>query len=164
MTDTRTATLRAAAVRGAVAGMVGVAAMTTAEKLEQQVTHRPNSYVPARTLLTLLGQKPSDDATPALWNHAMHWGTGTALGALRGIWAATGLRGAQASAAHTIVRLAFDQTLENATGVGAPPSTWPRAERRIDFAHKAAFSFVTGLVADLWVRPELQSHRGVSSH
>ena len=35
---------------GLVAGAAGVAAMTVAEKLEQTVTRRPNSYVPAHTL------------------------------------------------------------------------------------------------------------------
>jgi hypothetical protein len=35
-----------AAVRGLVAGLVGTAAMTAAEKLEQAITGRPNSYVP----------------------------------------------------------------------------------------------------------------------
>lgn len=156
--------LRTAAARGAAAGLVGVAAMTAAEKLEQAATHRPNSYVPARALLTLMGKNPSDDDRPAAWNHAMHWTTGALLGALRGVWAATGIRGAQANAAHTVVRLAFDQTVENATGVGAPPSTWPSLERRVDVAHKAVYSFVTGVVADRWIAPDLQSRRGIISH
>ena len=164
MTSGRIATLRAAAVRGAAAGVVGVAAMTAAEKLEQAATHRPNSYVPARALLTLVGKKPSDDDTPAAWNHAMHWSTGAILGALRGLWAATGIRGAEANAAHTVVRLAFDQTVENATGVGAPPSTWPSLERRVDVGHKAVCCFVTGVVADRWIPPRLQSRRGITSH
>ena len=30
-----------------------------------------------------------------------------------------------------------DQTLENATGVGAPPWTWPTDEQVIDLLHKA---------------------------
>jgi hypothetical protein len=38
---------------------------------------------------------------------------------------------------HTNLRLSFDQTLENATGVGAPPWTWPRDELLIDLSHKA---------------------------
>ena len=42
-----------AAVRGAVAGLVGVAVMTAGEKVEQAVTGRPNSYVPGRTLTAL---------------------------------------------------------------------------------------------------------------
>jgi hypothetical protein len=41
--------------RGLIAGAVGVAAMTLAEKLEQAFTKRPNSYVPAHTLERLLG-------------------------------------------------------------------------------------------------------------
>lgn len=46
--------LRSAAV-GAGAGLVGVAAMTAGEKVEQAVTGRPDSYVPARALRGLLG-------------------------------------------------------------------------------------------------------------
>lgn len=94
----------------------------------------------------------------------MHWGTGALLGALRGVWAVTGIRRTEANAAHTVVRLAFDQTVENATGVGAPPSTWPPRERGVDLAHKALYSFVTGIVADRWIAPQLQSRRGLTSH
>src|SRR3954470_18193495 len=145
-----------AAARGAVAGLLGVAAMTAGEKLEQAVTHRPDSYVPGRTLLTLLGRHPGDSDRPVLWNHAMHWGTGAVLGALRGVWAAIGLRGPRAHLAHAAVRLSFDQTLENATGCGAPPRTWPAREEAWDTAHKAVYSLVTGLLAERWVQPSLE--------
>jgi hypothetical protein len=85
MTSHRAARLREAAARGALAGLAGVAAMTAAEKVEQGFTGRPNSYVPARALLALVGRSPGDDACPPIWNHAMHWGTGVLLGALRGV-------------------------------------------------------------------------------
>lgn len=160
----RGAHLAAAAARGVLAGLAGVAVMTAAEKVEQAVTGRPDSYVPARALLTLLGRSPGDDDCPPLWNHAMHWGTGALLGALRGVWSATGIRGGGATATHTVVRLAFDQTVENTTGVGAPPSTWPRSERIVDVAHKGIYALVTGAVADRLVAPALVSHRGVESH
>jgi hypothetical protein len=138
--------------------------MTAAEKVEQAVTGRPNSYVPARALLTLVGRSPGDDVRPPIWNHAMHWGTGALLGALRGVWSATGIRGSEATVTHTVVRLAFDQTVENATGVGAPPTTWPRHERVVDLAHKAIYSVVAGAVADRLVAPTLESGRGTVSH
>ena len=138
--------------------------MTAGEKLEQAITGRPNSYVPARTLLTLLGRSPGDQERPPVWNHAMHWGTGATLGALRGIWAEIGLRGPRADLAHTVVRLATDQTLENATGVGAPPRTWPLPEQVVDVAHKAVYSFTTGAAADRLIAPVLQSRRGTTSH
>ena len=59
--------------RSALAGLVGVAAMTQAEQAEQTVTARPDSYVPARTLL---GRAPGDGDLPVRWDHAGHRGTG----------------------------------------------------------------------------------------
>lgn len=145
------------------AGVAGVALMTLAEKVEQAVTKRPNSYVPGRTLLTLVGRQPSERAKPLAWNHVMHWGTGAALGALRGVWAAVGLRGPRADLAHTAVRLSFDQTVENASGRGAPPHTWPAREQIIDVAHKAVYSFATGVLADRIIAPRAESRRGALS-
>jgi hypothetical protein len=99
-----------------------------------------------------------------MWNHAMHWGTGALLGVLRGLWSVTGIRGALANTKHTGVRLAFDQTLENATGVGAPPPTWIRQDQIVDVLHKAVYSIATGMVADRWIRPRLESREGTTSH
>lgn len=163
-TDSRPRAVLHAAARGAAAGLVGVAVMTAAEKAEQRLTLRPNSYVPGRTLLTLLRRRPHDDAEPWAGNHAMHWGTGAVLGALRGVWAAVGLRGPRAHLAHTVVRLAFDQTMENASGQGAPPRTWPVGEQVVDVAHKAIYSLTTGLVAERLVPPALESRAGTTSH
>ena len=115
-------------------------------------------------LLALLGRRPSDADRPPVWNHLMHYATGATLGALRGVWAATGLRGPRADLAHTAVRLAFDQTLENGTGVGAPPHTWPLGEQVVDVAHKAVYSVATGVIADRLVAASLESRRGTSSH
>ena len=149
---------------GVVAGLVGAAAMTAGEKLEQSLTHRPDSYVPARALMTLLGKHPTDLDQPVSWNHAMHWGTAATLGAVRGVWAAIGLRGPRADLTHTVVRLAFDQTVENATGVGAPPHTWPLREQVVDVLHKAVYSLATGFVAERLVSPRYESRRGITSH
>ncbi|MGY1806483.1 hypothetical protein ACI8AF_03865 [Blastococcus sp. SYSU D00669] len=138
-----------AALSGALAGLAGTAAMTLGEQLEQRLTGRPDSYVPARTLTALTTRRRlPGSARPPVRNHLMHWGTGAAVGALRGIWAASGLRGWRASAWHTSVRLATDQTLENATGVGSPPWTWSGRDQAVDLAGKAVYSFVTGAVAD----------------
>ena len=138
-----------AALRGALAGLAGVAVMTAGEELEQRFTHRPDSYVPARTLTALTtGRRLPESAKPPVRNHLMHWATGAAVGALRGIWSAAGLRGVRASLWHTVVRLAVDQTLENVTGVGSPPWTWSRRDQVVDVGHKAVYSLATGVVAD----------------
>ena len=137
---------------GALAGLGGAAAMAAASKLEQLVTRRPDSYVPAHTLGRLLGLA---DADADRWarNMAMHYASGAIGGAVRGVMAAGNLRGPFASAMHTNLRLSFDQTLENLTGAGAPPWTWPRDELAIDVSHKALYAFVTGGIADALIAP-----------
>src|SRR4051794_33289188 len=86
-----------AAARGAAAAVAGVAAMTAAEKLEQRVTRRPDSYVPAHTLGRLLGlSRPDADAWPR--NLLMHYANGVLLGAVRGVISAA--NGPRAAALH----------------------------------------------------------------
>jgi hypothetical protein len=110
----RSSSLGRAAALGAASGLAGVAAMTVDEKLEQRLTRRPSSYVPAHTLAHLVGlANPDADDWPR--NMAMHWSNGIVLGAVRGIMAAANLRGPLAASMHTPLRLTWDQTLENLT-------------------------------------------------
>jgi hypothetical protein len=85
---------------------------------------------------------------PVPVNLAMHLGQGVLLGVLRSVMAHAGLRGPWSSAKFAVVRLTNDQILENATGVGAPPPTWPRRELAVDLLHKTVYAFTTGVVAD----------------
>lgn len=139
--------LRAVA-NGAVSGLVGAVAMTVAEKLEQRWSGRPDSHVPGRTLLRLMGLPERSGRQPQAVNLGMHFGQGALLGSVRGVMAAAGLRGPWASAMFWSVRLTNDQILENATGVGAPPWTWPRRELAVDLLHKGVYALATGAVAD----------------
>ncbi|MGW7262246.1 hypothetical protein [Streptomyces sp. NPDC054842] len=132
--------------QGLLAGAVGVAAMTLGEKAEQRLTGRPDSYVPGRTLKRLAGMP--DETAPVATNWAMHAGQAAAMGILRSVMAHAGLRGPLSSGTFTVVRLTADQILENATGTGAPPQTWPRAEQPVDVLHKTVYGFATGVVAD----------------
>src|SRR3954471_23321838 len=59
-----------------------------------------------------------DDRPPAR-NPAMH-GHGCALGALREVWSTARIRDSEATVTHTVVRLAFEQTVENATWASRP--------------------------------------------
>lgn len=146
--------------RGLLAGAIGVAAMTLAEKFEQAATGRPNSYVPAHTLERLLGLTTKPDAERLWMNWAMHWGQGMALGAVRSLMASQGIRGPVGSFLH----LNHDQTLENATGVGAPPWTWPVDEQVTDLLHKAIYAYATGVVADRLVTGPPGQLRRKSAH
>src|SRR3954466_446704 len=142
---------RGAAV-GAPSGLAGAGAMVAVSKLEQLVTHRPDSYVPAHTLARLLGLRDPDGDRWAR-NMAMHYLAGATAGMVRGVMSAANLRGPVASLMHANLRLSFDQTLENATGAGAPPWTWPRDELVVDLSHKALYALVTGALSDSLVPP-----------
>jgi hypothetical protein len=150
--------------RGLLAGAAGVAAMTLAEKVEQAVTGRPNSFVPAHTLERLLGLPAKSDRERLGLNWAMHWGQGVLLGAVRAWMARRGFGGPVGSFLFLNLRLLNDQSLENATGVGAPPWTWPRDEQAIDLLHKAVYAFVAGAVADRLVGGPRAGDRGKGRH
>ena len=122
--------------------------MTLGEMLEQSITDRPNSYVPAETLGRLMGEDPGSSSGKLGMNWSMHWGQGILLGVVRGLMAECGLRGPVGSFLFMNLRLLNDQTLENATGAGAPPWTWPVDEQAIDLIHKGVYAFVAGGVAD----------------
>lgn len=131
------------------AGLAGVVVMTLTEKVEQRLTGRPSSYVPARTMERIAGMREATGAQAFMRNWAMHAGQAILLGGVRGVMARAGLRGPWATGMHWVLRLTNDQTLENATGVGAPPDTWPRQELAIDLLHKGSYAVATGAVADV---------------
>lgn len=137
--------------RGLIAGFAGVAAMTVAEKLEQALTGRPDSFVPAHTLERLARKPHKPDGERIGMNWLMHWGQGIMLGGVRGWMAESGIRGPIGSFIHLNLRLLNDQTLENLTGAGALPWTWPVDEQVIDLLGKAVYAFVTGAVADAMI-------------
>ncbi|WP_301799950.1 hypothetical protein [Nocardioides sp. ChNu-153] len=134
--------------QGLAAGAIGAVVMTLGEKVEQRRTGRPDSFVPARVLERLVGADEQTGARSTATNWAMHFGQAALLGVVRSTMAHAGLRGPLASAKFTVLRLTTDQVLENATGVGAPPQTWPRGELVLDVVHKTVYAFTTGLVAD----------------
>jgi hypothetical protein len=84
-------------------------------------------------------------------NWAMHRGQGIVLGGLRGLMAHRGIRGPVGSFLFMNMRLLNDQTLENATGVGALPWTWPVDEQVIDLLHNGIYALsLASLPTGLW--------------
>jgi hypothetical protein len=144
--------LRKVITRGLVGGLAGTVVMTIGENIEQRFTHRADSYVPARTASRLFRtSRPDKKSLPRNW--AMHYGTGAVAGVARALMAARGFRGFPASTAHLVLRFSTDQTLENATGVGTPPWTWPGDLLALDVFHKAVYAYATGAIVDALIRP-----------
>jgi hypothetical protein len=65
---------------------------------------------------------------------------------LRATLSVYGLRGPFIDFIFAGIRLLNDQTLENWTGAGALPWTWPVEEQVLDIAHKLVFATATGWV------------------
>jgi hypothetical protein len=122
--------------------------MTLSEKIEQAITHRPNSFIPAHTVERLLSLPTKPDKQRQWLSWVTHWGLGTLPAALRGIMAEAGMRGPLASSMFFVTRLTTDETMENAAGVGKPPWSWGPKLGAIDMLHKAVYAFATGAVAD----------------
>ncbi|RYP75725.1 hypothetical protein DL771_002212 [Monosporascus sp. 5C6A] len=146
-------TLGTAVAIGLGAGLAGAAGMALVSKVEQVFTHRPNSYVPGRTIATHLGLS-GDSLTrhPDVLNHIHHFGMGFLAGPVRAIMSYYGIIGPVASFMHTGIRIMMDQVVENTAGVSALPWTWPINEQVIDVSLKGVYALITGYICDRVVR------------
>ncbi|KAI9696281.1 MAG: hypothetical protein M1836_005834 [Candelina mexicana] len=131
---------------GLGAGAVGVAFMTVANKMEQLITGRPNSYVPGHTTGNLF--RISRNQSPDGLNHLHHWGLGLITAPVRAIMAYNGMTGPYASFIFMAFRLTVDEVLENYAGTTPLPWTLPIMDQTIDLLHKFVFAFVSGYVCD----------------
>lgn len=133
---------------GLAAGIVGTVALNIANKVEQSLTGRPNSFVPAHTFQRIFGLEEKADKNSGPANTAFQWGIGALSGAMRGVMSQAGMRGPYATFVHLAARVCTDQSLENVVGMSAAPWTWPYDEQILDIAHKGAYAIVTGIITD----------------
>ncbi len=138
--------MKRAIVRGALAGLVGTAVMTLAQRREMSVTGRRPSTVPGQVAAQLLGRTEPDAV--ATLNLPTHWAHGAAMGPLRGALAGMGLRGVTGSAVFFAMMWAGDAMLYRTLGIADWPWRWSRAELATDIGHKAIYALVTGIAYD----------------
>ncbi|SDY81770.1 hypothetical protein SAMN05661080_04703 [Modestobacter sp. DSM 44400] len=128
---------------GALAGVLGTAAMTLSSVLEAKARGRGSSTTPATAVENALGVEPNSEEHEQRLNNLAHWGYGTSLGALRGLLAAAGLSGPAAAGAHLGVVYGMEQAVLPATGASPPAWTWGGKELGIDVAHHLVYIGVT---------------------
>jgi hypothetical protein len=127
--------------------------MSGSNKIEQFFTHRPNSYVPARTIANHIGVTAETySRNVELLNNVHHYGMGMLAGPVRALMSYYGVIGPVATFMHTGVRIMMDQFMETTAGVSSLPWTWPINEQVIDLVHKGVYSVVVGYVCDRVVR------------
>lgn len=137
-----------ALTRGALAGLIGTAAMTAAQAAEMRMTGRRPSMVPGQVAGKLLRRKPKRGRSLARRSMGMHWAHGVAQGAVRASLGGFGVRGAGAAAAHFSLMWSSDAVLYKALGISPWPWRWSLAELAPDVGHKALYAAVTSAAYD----------------
>lgn len=137
--------LAGAVGRGLFAGVVGTAAMTLSSTVEMKLRGREGSSAPADAAAKVLGVEPKGDAEKARFSNLVHWGYGTGWGAVRGLVAATGLRGPAAGAAHLGLVWGGELAMLPALGVAPPVKEWGATELAIDALHHTVYAVATSL-------------------
>jgi hypothetical protein len=129
--------------KGLFAGAVGTAAMTVSSTLEMKIRGRPPSSAPADAAAKVLGVEPTGEKEQARFSNLVHWGYGTAWGAVRGLIDAAGLEGTGAAASHFAAVWGSEQVMLPALGVAPPFWTWGVKEVSIDALHHIVYAGAT---------------------
>ncbi|WEW60214.1 hypothetical protein PRK78_005699 [Emydomyces testavorans] len=138
---------------GIGAGILGVAAMTASQKIEQYFTGRPTSLVPGRALESLLRLTPrtADDGDMFALNLVMNCTEGAVAGVARAAMSVNGMRGPVAEFLFVGVRVVVDGALEVWSGVGEWPWYWSANEQVLELLHKTVYAVSTGYLVDSWL-------------
>lgn len=146
-------TIAEAIGKGLVAGLAGTAAMTLSSTIEMKLRGRPSSDAPAEAAAKVLGVEPAGEQGKEQFANIVHWGYGTAWGAVRGLLAEAGLRGAAGCAAHFGLVWGTALTMLPALGVAPRVSEWGAEEIAVDGLHHAVYAATAGAVYD-WLDEE----------
>jgi hypothetical protein len=135
-----------AVLKGLAAGVVGTAAMTMSEKIEQSKTGREDSMVTTEVGAILTEPSLETGAQAAKLGKVVHWTHGVTWGMVRGLLALTPLNSFVASALHYISLWSSDVVLYRVLGIQPLPHRWGTKPLITDLFHKLVLSVVTSLV------------------
>ncbi len=135
-----------ALVWGLVAGLAGTVALTISEKIEQSITHREDSSVPAQVGAKVArpSLRSGEDVERLGW--VVHWAHGISMGLVRGLLGLTGLTAFAASVLHYALVWGGDVLLYKSLGLAEMPWKWGGQALATDLFHKLVLSVVTSLV------------------
>ncbi len=141
-------TITSSLTKGAVAGLIGTAAMTAGQAAEMRLTRRKPSLVPGHVASKLLRLEPEDEEALSRISLGMHWAHGMTMGTVRVLIGRGGLAGGRAAAAHFALMWGGDVVLYKALGIAPWPWQWSLAELAPDVLHKAIYAVATNAAYD----------------
>jgi uncharacterized protein YndB with AHSA1/START domain len=131
-----------AAGRGALAGLVGAAAMSVSTNAEMRLRGRPPSDAPAKALSRVLRVK-SRGRRKQLLGAGGHVGTAVALGVTRGLLDRAGASPRTAGILLFATAMTPDAVVVPALGASSPPWRWTRVDAAVSVLHHAVFATAT---------------------
>lgn len=131
---------------GLVAGVAGTAAQTLSQRIEQSVSHREDSMVPAEVGAVLFEPQLTSPEEVKRLGLGVHWGHGISMGVLRGALALTPVGPVAASVLHFVLLWSGDVLLYKGLGVAPWPWKWGGKAIGTDLFHKFVLSAVTSAV------------------
>ncbi len=130
-------------LKGLAAGVVGTAAMTLSERLEQAKTGREDSMVTTEVGAILTKPRLETGAQAAKLGQVVHWSHGITWGAVRGLIGLTPLNAFTASAIHYVSLWTSDALLYRTLNIQPLPNKWGKKPLLTDLFHKLVLSGVT---------------------
>lgn len=134
--------------KGALAGLIGTAAMTAAQAAEMRATGRKPSLVPGHVASKLMRLKPENDGALSRISIRMHWAHGMTMGTVRALIGRAGLEGPAAAATHFVLMWSGDVMLYKLLGIAEWPWRWSLEELAPDVLHKGIYAGATGAAYD----------------
>lgn len=135
--------------KGLLAGLVGTAAMTISSTIEMKLRDRGGSSAPKDAAAEVLDIEDfEDEDAEERFGTAAHWSYGIGWGAVRGLYAATGMPSSAATAAHFATVWGAEQVVLPALDVSPPVTEWGAKEIAIDAWHHAVYAVATGMAYD----------------
>lgn len=142
--------------KGLFAGFAGTLAITTSQTIEMKIRGRAPSDSPAEAAGKVLGVQPSGEEEKKRFSQIVHFGYGTAWGAVRGILAAAGVPPPIATALHFAAIFGTAMVMLPALKVAPPVSEWGAESIAIDSLHHLVYALATGAAYDRLAAGEAQ--------
>jgi hypothetical protein len=134
--------------KGMIAGLAGTAAITLSQTIEMKLTGREKSSAPADVANKTLGTHEINPEKKEDFSNTVHWGYGSAWGAIRGILKEAGLPSWAATATHFAGVYGTALVMLPKSKVAPPLKEWGAKAIAMDALHHGIYAVVTGLVYD----------------
>lgn len=134
--------------KGLLAGFVGTAVMTLSSTLEMKLRDREPSDTPVRAAEKVLQFEPADESARRRISQLVHFGYGTAWGAVRGLIGHAGVRGWPAGLLHFLAVWISGQIMLPALDLAPPSTEWGAEELAIDGMHHIVYATATSAAYD----------------